>query len=351
VSGAVLADTTALDYLRVDRYLSSIVGARSLKTAFEIGLVDHLLQRGSSPLPQLGQATATDARGLQFLVGLLKSTGVVEVQHDDVRLHNDFKHALRYRDLLETKLDFAGFLLNDFADHFTSLVRDPSRFAAEGRLFELFDYRLALVPSLDNYRRTRAWMRLTSTLTRYEARAALTLYDFGGHRRMLDVGGNSGEFVRQVCSRHVALRATVFDLPLVCEIGMEHVLPEAECPRIAFQPGDLRQDSLPPGHDLISFKSMLHDWPQEDADRFLEAAVKAVQPGGTVLIFERGPLDTAQTTPSFADLPVLLFFRSYRPPDAYMATLARLGLRNLKCRTLMLDTPFFMLTGQKADAE
>jgi hypothetical protein len=34
-----------------------------------------------------------------------------------------------------------------------------------------------------------------------------------------------------------------------------------------------------------------------------------------------------------------------------MATLARLGLRNLQCRTLMLDTPFFMLTGQKADAE
>lgn len=344
------AATTALDYLRVDRYLSSVVGARALKTAFEIGLVDHLLQRGSSPLAQLGLATATDARGLQFLVGLLQSGGVLELTHGDVRLHADFKQALRYRDLLETKLDFAGFLLDDFADHFTSLVRDPSRFAAEGRLFELFDYRRALVPSLDNYRRTRAWMRLTSTLTRYEALAALTLHDFGSHRRMLDVGGNSGEFVRQVCRRHAALRATVFDLPLVCEIGMEHVLAEAECPRIAFHPGDLRQDALPPGHDLISFKSMLHDWPQEDADRFLEAAVEALQPGGTLLIFERGPLDTAAAAPSFADLPVLLFFRSYRPPAAYQATLQRLGLRNLKWRSLVLDTPFFMITGQKADA-
>lgn len=342
--------TDARDFLRVDAYLASVVGARSLKTAFEIGLIDHLLERGSSPTALLQRATGADARGLGFLLGLLESAGVVERRHGDVRLHEDFRSALSYRDLLETKLDFAGLLLDDFADHFTALIRDPERFVRQGRLFELFDYRRAETPTLENYQRTRAWMRLTSTLTRYEARACLALHDFGAHRRLLDVGGNSGELALQLCRRHPELRATVFDLPLVCDIGLEHVLAESESDRIGFVRGDLRSDPLPAGHDLVTFKSVLHDWPQEDADRFLEAAVRALEPGGTVVIFERGPFDPQLRPPTFADLPVLLFFRSYRAPDGYLATLARLGLESIDCRAVELDTPMFLIRARKAVA-
>lgn len=339
----------ALDYLRVDAYIGSVIDARSLKTAFETGLIDHLLQRGSSPQHLLQQATGADERGLSFLLALLQASGVVEQQLGDVRLQPEFVSALRYRDLLETKLDFAGFLLDDFADHFTSLIRDPQRFVAQGRLFELFDYRRALTSSFDNWQRTRAWMRLASTLTRYEARALQAAVDLSSHRRMLDVGGNSGEFVLQLCRQNQALQATVFDLPLVCEIGLEHLLTEPERSRIAFHPGDLRADALPVGQDLVSFKSMLHDWPQEDADQFLAAAKQALAPGGTVMIFERGPIDVQRKLPGFADLPVLLFFRSYRAPEAYMATLSRLGLHDVRCQMLELDTPFFIVTGRNAD--
>ena len=345
-SPAAAADP--LDYLRVDAYLSSVIDARSLKTAFEIGLVDHLLQRGSSPLTMLMRATGADERGLGLLLALLQSAGVVEQDLGDVRLQTNFRSVLRYRDLLETKLDFAGLLLDDFADHFTALVRDPQSFVGQSRLFELFDYRRALTPGFENYRGTRAWMRLTSTLTRYEARALMSVHDFQPCRHMLDVGGNSGEFVLQLCRRHAELQATVFDLPLVCEIGLEHVLPEREAPRIGFVAGDLRTDALPGGHDVVSFKSMLHDWPQEDATRFLAAAVEVLAPGGTLLIFERGPIDAARKPPGFADLPVLLFFRSYRPPEAYQEVLAQLGLQDIRCTALELDTPFFVITGRKA---
>ena len=337
-----------LDFLRVDSYIGSVIDARSLKTAFEIGLIDHLLERRSSPTHLLAQATGADSRGLAFLLGLLQAGGVVEQQHGDVRLQADFLKALRYRDLLETKLDFAGLLLDDFADHFTALICDPQRFVRQGRLFELFDYRRALIGTLENYQRTRAWMRLTSTLTRYEASACMALHDFAAHRHVLDVGGNSGEFVLQLCRRHPALVATVFDLPLVCDIGLEHVLAERESARIGFLRGDLRTDPLPAGHDLVTFKSVLHDWPQEDADRFLEAAVRSLPPGGTVLIFERGPIDPQRKPPSFADLPVLLFFRSYRAPEAYLSTLARLGAQSITCRTVELDTPLFLISARKA---
>lgn len=337
----------ALDFLAVDEFIRTMVDARALKSAFELGLVDRLLESRSGSVEALGRALGMDAPGLRLLLDLLAANGVVEERGGDVRLARRFLDALRYRDLLETKLDFAGFSINDFADLFTALLKEPRGFAGRSRMFQLFDYRRCLEPTPQNYAQVRAWMRITSTLTRYEALACLELHDFGRHRRMLDVGGNSGELLLQLCRRHAGLSGTVFDLPLVCEIGMEHVLAEPEATRISFLKGDVRSDPLPAGYDLIGFKSMLHDWPPAEADGFLAKAAAALAPGGTLLVFERTPLRLAGKTPPFALIPTMLFFRSYRPPAEYAARLEALGLREVVVREVQLDTPFFVLTARK----
>lgn len=336
-----------LGFLAVDAFIRTLVDARALKTAFELGLVDRLIEHRSGSVEALGRAVGADPQGLRFLLDMLAANGVVEERGGDVRLSRRFLDALRFRDLLETKLDFAGFTINDFADLFTALVKDSRGFAAKARLFQLFDYRKCLEPSPENYAQTRAWVRITSTLTRYEALACIGLHDFSAYRRMLDVGGNSGEFILQLCRRNPELRGTVFDLPLVCEAGMEHLLGEAEQPRIGFLPGDVRSDPLPSGCDLITFKSMLHDWPEEEARGFLGKAVQALEPGGTLLIFERGPVRVREATPPFSALPTLLFFRSYREPAWYVAELEALGLRDASVREIDLDAPFFVVSAKK----
>ena len=95
-----------------------------------------------------------DRQGLRFLLDLLTAGGVVQENRGDVRLTRRFQTALRYRDLLEIKLDYAGFTINDFADLFTTLIRDGGSFMGKARLFELFDYRRALDPTIENYTRT-----------------------------------------------------------------------------------------------------------------------------------------------------------------------------------------------------
>jgi SAM-dependent methyltransferase len=336
-----------LEFLQVDGFIRTLVDARALKTAFELGLVDHLVEARSSSLEALGKALQIDRGGLRFLLDLLGANQVVEERAGKLRLSRPFARVLQWRDLLETKLDFAGIAMNDFADHFTEMVRSSPGAALKGQLFELFDYRRCIDPSIENHRRTRAWMRLTSTLTRYEAQACLRLHDFSGHRRLLDVGGNSGEFILQLCKRYPGLRGTVFDLPLVCEVGVEHLLAEPEQARISFIKGDIRKDPLPAGHDLVTFKSMLHDWPLEDVDRFLAKAVRVLEPGGTLMVFERGPIQAAAAVPPFSMLPILLFFRSYRSPAAYMAKLEALGMLDIELREIALDTPFFLVRARK----
>jgi SAM-dependent methyltransferase len=335
-------------HLVVDEFLKTLVDARALRTAFELGLIDRLAQaRYGGSSEALGRAVGAEPTGMRLLLDLLVASGVIQEHSGDVRLTTKFRKALQFRDLLEAKLDFAGFVLTDFADLFTTLVRQPANFMSQARLYQLFDYRNCLVYSSDNYRRVRIWMRLTSILTRYEAPAVLAAHDFTPYRRMLDVGGNSGQFALQICRRAPQLQAVVFDLPLVCEIGLEDILGEADQDRIAFIKGDLRHQNLPRGFDLISFKSMLHDWPAKETNAFLAMAVQALDPGGTILIFERGPLRFRDVTAPFSLLPSLLFFNCYRPASDYVARLAALGMEDIQVQDVFLDSPFSIITGRK----
>jgi ubiquinone/menaquinone biosynthesis C-methylase UbiE len=162
---------------------------------------------------------------------------------------------------------------------------------------------------------------------------------------MLDVGGNSGEFVLQVCKRYPDLQGTVFDLPVVCDIGREHVGLEPEAGRITFVKGNALVDPLPTGFDVVAFKSMLHDWPERETGRLLERACRSLKPGGTLLVYERGSIDGRGGTPPYSMLPMLLFFRSFRPPAFYARRFKALGLTRIDVQTLRLDMPFFLVTG------
>ncbi len=331
-------------FLIVDEFLSSFIGTRALKTAFELGLIDRLAARKSGSVDALARAIGIDPPGAALLFGLLRANGVIQTGRGNVRFTARFEAALKFRDLLELKMDYAGFAVTDFADHLTSMVRDEAQYMRDAAVFRMYDYEKCLTPSRENYFHTRRWMQITSTLTRYEAAAVFAHYDLSRHRSLLDVGGHSGEFSLQCCTENPNLQATVFDLPLVCEIGLEHTLNHPAGPRVAFQPGDLRAELLPVGHDLISFKSVLHDWPLDDVRRFLKKAVGALEIGGTLMIFERLAFDFGKQTPPFALLPAMLFARSYRYAEDYVSILQTLGLTDIQVTSVPLDSEYCLIT-------
>jgi SAM-dependent methyltransferase len=338
-------DADEREYLCVDAFLRTVIEARALKTAFELRLIDHLVRTPATTLADLTTAFSGDGGGLAFLVKLLVANRVLEERQDTIVLSEEFRRALRYRDLLETKLEYAAFVLPDFTDLFTTAIGSPEAFFRQARTFKLFSYDRAHGQAAEDYELTKRWMRITTCLTKYETRVCLRHHDFGRHPRMLDIGGNSGEFVLQICRKHPAIAATVFDLPLVCRIGREHVGGTPEADRITFAEGSALTDPLPGGQDLVSFKSMLHDWPDTDARRFMARASEALKPGGTLLIFERGPVEVGDL--SYALIPFLLFFRSFRSPALYQEQLTALGFRDIRVQRIDLETPFFLVTGRK----
>jgi SAM-dependent methyltransferase len=332
----------ALAYLQVDEYLRTAVEARALAAAFDFRLIDSLLT-GSMTSRDLQARLGLDPRSLEMLLKLLTVNGVVRRRGDEVALDDWFRRALQFRELMEAKLAFANLVAADFVDLFDALFFEPQRFFQQARLFRLFDYNRALVSTVENRQATERWMMFTTALTKHESPVCFDVADFRPHRLWMDIGGNSGEFVAQGCARYPDLRATVVDLPVVCEVGREHVRNTAAADRITFQQANALADLLPVGFDLVSFKSMLHDWPEEQAILLLRQAWRCLKPGGTLLIFQRGEIDVHPPGLPYSAIPLLLFFRFFHGPEYYVERLAQVGFAEISVIEFQLDTPFFLV--------
>ena len=92
-------------------------------------------------------------------------------------------------------------------------------------------------------------IRFISTFTRYAAPVCLAHHDFGRYARVLDVGGNNGELALQMCRKHPNVHVTIFDIPVVADIGSERVAAEGLSDRISFVKGDAKLEPLPGGFD------------------------------------------------------------------------------------------------------
>ncbi len=325
----------------IEPYLKDMLTARMLAEALAMGVIDALPATRAA----LGKRFALTERGLELMVALLARGGMVRMADGHVALTDGFREALAYRDLIETKLRFADLVLPDVAGLLRPFLQEGGEFLANSSVFDLFRYDRAKKDG--DLEATRRWVSLTTGLTKYESAGLLKLFDFSAHARVLDIGGNSGEMARAICAAHPRVEATVFDLPLVCAIGREHVKNTPEAARIRFVEGDARQGALPGGMDVALFKSVLHDWPEDGARHLLDAASKALKPGGQIVIFERLPFELDRHL-GYHEISNLMFLHHLRKPDFYRTRLAATGFDITVEAQIELDMPFFLLAARKA---
>lgn len=341
-----MTDKTLTDYLRVNRFLGDAIVTRAVATACDCGLVDAL-EAGPLDATTLGDRAGLTLPGLDLLLAALRRSCCVERVGGRWQLTESFRAALAYRDLLTAKAEAALAVAPDLLERFDLLLADPAAFQQASRLFELFDYGRCTINTPANRSHAARWMRLTTALTRYEAPLVFPRVPFAAHRRLLDVGGNSGEFCVRACAAFGQLEATVADLPAVCGVGAAHVASFCPAPPVRFVHFDLRRDPLPPGHDLVVCKSLLHDWPEQAVGELLARIFAGIEPGGRLLIFERRRPAADQLDPAFGDLPVWMFWHAYREPDDYLRRLADGGWSGIEHEEIMSDMPWMLIQAVK----
>ena len=122
-------------------------------------------------------------------------------------------------------------------------------------------------------------------LTRLVAAEFVRAVDWTGTRRIVDVGGGSGELLVAALVACPGAVGVLYDTTVAIELGREHVREAGLVHRCEFVPGDFFE-SVPGDADTYLLKSVLHDWDDRRAAMILAACGRAV-PADPALAFCR----------------------------------------------------------------
>ncbi len=131
---------------------------------------------------------------------------------------------------------------------------------------------------------TGTYSALMSASQAMLAAQVLDAYPIARHRRLLDLGGGDGTFLRAVAERAPGLGLSLFDLPTVATRAGERFA--AEGLSVAVTGGSFFDDALPRGADVMSLVRILHDHDDDRVMVLLKAVRDALPPGGTLLVAE-----------------------------------------------------------------
>jgi ubiquinone/menaquinone biosynthesis C-methylase UbiE len=133
------------------------------------------------------------------------------------------------------------------------------------------------------------------------AAALATNYDFGHHRKVLDVAGGTGSFLVAVLKRHANLRGTLFELPGPCAVARQKLAKLPEGSRIDVVEGDVFSDPLPADHDALIVANTAHVFSVPHNLELMRKMRAGVQPGARLLLVDLWT-DPSHTQPGPAAL-------------------------------------------------
>ena len=212
---------------------------RIVSAAAAVGVFDVLGTQGRTSRWVAGRC-GLDRRAVELLLNALVGMGLLRVVHGKY-----VATAVVGRYLRSDSADGVAWMLrhhNELAKSWARLdevlrTGAPARGADSGRA----DGPEVFIRAMHDHARRRA-----RVVARYLA----------GRRfeTMLDAGGGSGAFCVEFCRRWRRLRATLFDRPAVLKI----IGRQSEGRRISMVAGDLNEDELPSGFDLVLLSNVIH---------------------------------------------------------------------------------------------
>ena len=129
-----------------------------------------------------------------------------------------------------------------------------------------------------------AYSDLMAASQSFIADEVIAAYPFARHRRLLDVGGGDGTFVRAVAAAVPKLELDLFDLPAVAATAARRFAAAGVAART--HGGSFFDDALPSGADVVTLVRVVHDHDDADVLTLLRAVRRAIAPGGTLVVAE-----------------------------------------------------------------
>ncbi|WP_371328118.1 methyltransferase [Mycobacterium sp. 1423905.2] len=255
------------------------------------------------PADKLAAAVNADADALRRLLRALISRGIFRQRRDGRYELTPLADTLR-RDAEVSIAGWARWLgapqHREHWSHLADAIRTGRSVIPQLRGKPMFDY-LASEPQLGEI--FDQAMTGGSALTIGPVIAA---YDFSPYATIVDVGGGQGRLLGAILAATPGAKGILFDQPQVVA-GAPAILAEHGVrDRVEIAEGSFF-DSVPAGGDAYVLKSVIHDWPDDDAVRILTNVRQAATPGSRVLLVEFVmPTHDREFVGNWLDLEMLL---------------------------------------------
>lgn len=109
-------------------------------------------------------------------------------------------------------------------------------------------------------------------------------YDFSSIHTLVDVGGGLGSTLITILKRNPAMKGILFDRPNVIEQARAQIAKAGISERVELVAGDFFQEV--PRADAYFIKQVVHNWSDEDCKTLLQNCMRAMNPGGKILVVE-----------------------------------------------------------------
>jgi len=242
------------------------------------GLLDRLAQ-GPVAVDELARLVELDSSGTERLVKAAVALKLAEAAGEGRYALGVEGAALRGAPGVAAMIDHHRLLYADLADPMALLRRGGGGGALSG--YWPYAEGHDVGPGTDG---AGPYSGLMSASQAMVAAQVLAAYPIGRHRRLMDVGGGEGTFLRAVGDHAPGLDLSLFDLPPVAERARRRFAAEGRA--VAVTGGSFFTDALPRGADAITLMRILHDHDDDKAMVLLRAVRAALEPGHTLLIAE-----------------------------------------------------------------
>jgi hypothetical protein len=175
--------------------------------------------------------------------------------------------------------------------------------------------------------REAAFQGSMASRSEQEARDVVAAYDFSGVRRLVDVGGGRGILLAEILRAVPDLRAVLTDREAAIPAAREHLEGAAVAERAECVAADFFA-TVPAGADAYVLSRIIHDWPDDDAERILGTCREAMRPDSRLLVVEAIMPERARDRPAAIrmDLHMLLLLGAReRTEEEFRSLLARAG--------------------------
>jgi SAM-dependent methyltransferase len=187
-------------------------------------------------------------------------------------------------------------------------------------------------------------------ITAGTARALALAYDFSQHRRVLDLGGGTGSFLRAILGQHSALEWALYDAPTVAALARQRLAGSSLTSRLRIVEGDFFTDPLPEDYDAVLIANVFHIFLPK-RNRALLQRVWTAAPVGARLLLVDFWTDPTHTQPLMAALMAGAFLLVTGQGDVYSAEEVRDWLQATGWRPIEhapLAGPASLMVAEKA---